>query len=268
MATRLDEILAHTRLQVQERKAAAVYSDLERKASGRNARGFAARLREAANDGTALIAELKKASPSKGLIRESFDPVALAQALAGNGAAALSVLTEERFFQGSLGNLQAASRAVAIPLLRKDFIVDGFQILEAKAFGADAVLLIVAALSDRALGDLGDEARRWGLDVLCEAHDRQEIDRAVQLGFDTIGVNSRNLKTLEVRSEGLIEMAEYLPGDAIRVAESGIRSRADVERLLAVGYNAFLVGETLMRESDPGAQLRRLLGSAALAWQN
>ncbi len=209
--------------------------------------------------GPAIIAELKKASPSKGLIRESFNPATLACALEMGGAAALSVLTDVDFFQGSLAYLQAASDVVQIPVLRKDFLYDPFQVLEAKAFGADAILLIVAAHNDEDLKMLAAEAQRWGLDVLCETHDREEIDRAVQLGFDTIGVNSRNLKTLEVSPEILLELAEYLPAEAVRVAESGICGAEDLERLGQAGYGAFLVGEALMRQREPGKALARLL---------
>jgi indole-3-glycerol phosphate synthase len=175
------------------------------------------------------------------------------------GAAALSVLTDVDFFQGSLAYLQAASDVVQIPVLRKDFLYDPFQVLEAKAFGADAILLIVAAHNDEDLKMLAAEAQRWGLDVLCETHDREEIDRAVQLGFDTIGVNSRNLKTLEVSPEILLELAEYLPAEAVRVAESGICGAEDLERLGQAGYGAFLVGEALMRQREPGKALARLL---------
>jgi len=192
MSTQLEQILAHTQLEVTNRRAAADTALLERKAAAHSPRGFEAALRRA---GPAIIAELKKASPSRGLIRSDFDPSALARSLESAGAAALSVLTNEKFFQGSLENLTLASSAVSIPCLRKDFILDPFQILEARAAGADAILLIVAALSDAKLETLRDEARRMALDVLCEVHDRAELDRAAALGFTIIGVNSRNLHT-------------------------------------------------------------------------
>jgi indole-3-glycerol phosphate synthase len=262
MATQLERILAHTRLEVRERRASADLALLERKAASHRPRGFATALRSAAVSGTAVIAELKKASPSRGLIRADFEPVALARSLEAAGAAALSVLTDREFFQGSLENLTRASAAVAIPCLRKDFMVDPFQMLEARAAGADAILLIVAALEDAELASLYAEARRMELDVLCEIHDREELDRAVALGFTVIGVNSRNLHTMQVDSQTQIELAQSLPNGALRVAESGIKSAVDIARMLEAGFDAFLVGESLMREKDPGAALSRLLARA------
>ena len=259
MSTQLETILTNTRAEVAGRRAAADVARLEREAAAHAPRGFEAALRRAAVDGPAVIAELKKASPSKGLIRPDFDPVSLAKSLEAAGAAALSVLTDERFFQGSLENLTRASAAVGIPCLRKDFIVDRFQILEARAAGADAVLLIVAALSDSELRSLYDEARRMGLDVLCEVHDQGELERAVALGFTVIGVNSRNLHTMEVQPRTQIDLARRLPPEAVRVAESGIRNSADIARMKEASYNAFLVGESLMREPDPAAVLAGLL---------
>src|ERR1035441_1722015 len=181
MATQLERMLAHTRLDVRERGGRADLALLERQAAAHRPRGFEAALRRTAESGTAVIAELKKASPSRGLIRADFDPVALARGLEAAGAAALSVLTDTEFFQGSLENLTLASAAVEIPCLRKDFMVDAFQVLEARAAGADAILLIVAALEDAELKDLYAEARRMELDVLCEIHDREELERAVAL---------------------------------------------------------------------------------------
>ncbi len=259
MATQLDQILAHALLTVMKRKQGADMAGLERRASARTAGQFTAGLRRVAAAGPAVIAECKKASPSKGVIREFYDAAALARSFEGVGAAAISVLTDEEFFQGSLGDLEAVSAAVTIPVLRKDFILDKFQILEAKAAGADAILLIVAAHTDGDLRDLAAEAKRWGLDVLCEAHDREEIERAVQLGFNTIGVNCRNLKTLGVDTTLHTTLEKYLPRDVVRVAESGIRSVEDITRLTEAGYDAFLVGETLMRQPEPAAQLALLL---------
>jgi indole-3-glycerol phosphate synthase len=207
----------------------------------------------------AVIAELKKASPSKGLIRAEFDPVALARELEGAGAAALSVLTDEEFFQGSLGNLRAASGAVRIPCLRKDFMVDEFQMLEARANSADAVLLIVAALTDGELRTLAAAARARGLDVLCEVHDAAELGRAVDAGCDLIGVNSRDLRTFQVDLGTAFALAEKIPAGVVRVAESGIHSADDVARLRAAGYDAFLVGESLMRAERPAEALRELV---------
>jgi len=259
MATKLDEILADTRLQVDARKATADYAALERKAAAHTPRGFIAGLRRAAANGPAIISEIKKASPSKGLIRGDFHPESLARMFEAAGAAALSVLTNEAFFQGSLEHLEAASAAVKIPCLRKDFMVDHFQVLEARAYGADAILLIVAAHTDQTLSDLRDEAERMSLDVLCEVHDRDELDRAAQLGFKLIGVNSRDLRTFTVYPELVTELGQWKPADAMMVAESGIGSAADIARYTAAGYEAFLIGEALMRQADPAAALAALL---------
>ena len=259
MATTLNQILAHTLLEVDARRRTADYERLEALAADHTPRGFTAALRRVAETGPAVIAELKKASPSKGLIRRDFEPVGLAKSLERAGAAALSVLTDEEFFQGSLENLAAASAAVSIPCLRKDFIIDPFQILEARAAGADAVLLIVAAHTDEGLERLAESARSFGLDVLCEAHDAEEIRRAADLGFELIGVNSRDLTSFTVRTESLAELAELLPKHAVRVAESGIRTAEDIATLRAAGYHAFLVGETIMRQPDVGAALSLLL---------
>ena len=258
----LPEILANTRAEVAARKASANLPALEKAAAAHQPRGFARALRERAKSGPAVIAELKKASPSKGLIRAEFDAAALAPELEANGASVLSVLTDEKFFQGSLENLRRASAAVKIPCLRKDFMVDEFQVLEARANAADAILLIVAALTDAELRTLRDAARRYELDVLCEVHDAEEVERALALDCECVGVNSRNLKTFEVSLERTIELVQKLPAHAVKVAESGIGSRADMERLRAGGYDAFLIGESLMRAPRPGAALRELLGQA------
>lgn len=260
MPTRLDQILAHTLLQVQERKATADYGLLERHAASHTPRGFAAGLKAVAATGPAIIAELKKASPSKGLIREDFQPVTLARALESAGAAALSVLTDEEFFQGSLANLQQASVTVKIPCLRKDFILDPFQVLEARAAGADAILLIVSAHTDATLSSLRDTALSLNLDILCETHDRDEMQRAIDLGFNLIGVNSRDLRTFSVIPDTLTELAAWAPKNAVMVAESGLRNAEDIAKLRSVGYHAFLIGEALMRQPDPAAALALLLG--------
>jgi indole-3-glycerol phosphate synthase len=259
MPTHLDQILAHTLLQVQARKAATDYAALERKAAEHMPRGFISHLREVGRTGPAIIAEIKKASPSKGLIRSDFYPAELAKGYEGSGAAALSVLTDEEFFQGSLADLEAASAAVKIPCLRKDFILDPFQVLEARAAGADAILLIVAAHTDEMLSDLRDEAYSLGLDVLCEVHSREELERALALGFELIGVNSRDLRTFVVRPELLFEMAVWMPAEVTMVAESGLRTALEIAKLRAAGYDAFLVGEALMRQPDPAAALALLL---------
>lgn len=259
MPTKLDEILADTRQQVNVRKASADYASLERKAAAHKPRGFTTRLRSVARSAPAIISEIKKASPSKGLIRAEFHPASLAQTFEAAGAAALSVLTNEVFFQGSLEHLEAASGAVKIPCLRKDFMLDRFQVLEARASGADAILLIVAAHTDDTLSELRDEAHAMDLDVLCEVHNREELDRAAHLGFDLIGVNSRDLRTFTVHPELLMELAQWSPADTTMVAESGIGTAADIAKYRAAGYEAFLVGEALMRQPDPGVALAALL---------
>jgi len=220
-------------------------------------RGFTAALRARR---PAVIAEVKKASPSKGVIRADFDPVAIARRYAACGAAAISVLTEERHFQGSPAHLEAIRAAVDVPLLRKDFIVDPYQVAEARAWGADAILLIVAALDDAALRDLHAAALDLGLDVLVEAHTAEEVDRASAAGATLIGINNRDLRTFVTTLETAERLRSRLPAGAVGVAESGIESAADVERLRAAGYDVFLVGESLMRQPDPGAALQALLG--------
>ncbi len=258
MATHLDEILAVTRRNLELRKQSANPADLDRCAAAHTPRGFAAALRRGAAQ-PAIIAELKKASPSRGLIRPDFHVSSLATSIANAGAAALSVLTEEHFFQGSLANLEEASRAVTIPCLRKDFIVDEFQILEARASAADAILLIAAALDDRALAQLTNAAHAQQLDVLCEVHNAEELARVLDLGCDAIGVNNRNLHTFEVRLETSLELASTLPRGVVWVSESGIHAAADIARLRAAGFNAFLVGESLMRQPNPAQGLVNLL---------
>lgn len=260
----LERILAKTRETIAERKQRTPLNELERRAALHTPRGFARALRARAQESPAIIAELKKASPSKGLIRPAFDARALASELAGAGAAALSVLTDEPFFQGSLENLEIASSAASIPCLRKDFMVDEYQIVEARAHRADAILLIVAALTDSELRTLNDAAHRYDLDVLCEVHTAEELERARDLGCDAYGVNNRDLKTFEVRLENSIDLAERLPDGAVRVAESGIHTADDIQRLRAAGYHAFLVGESLMRKPSPGAALAQLLQTATV----
>ena len=259
MTAVLDRIIAATRARVAESRRTADLRSLERRAESHVPRGFRRGLAARSRDGVAVIAELKKASPSKGLIRAEFHPTELARELEAAGAAALSVLTDEEFFQGSLGNLQKASAAVAIPCLRKDFIVDEFQLVEARANAADAVLLIVAALSQAELVALAATARAHGLDVLCEVHDGDELQRALGAGCDLIGVNTRDLRTFQVDLQTAFALAEKIPAGAVRVAESGIHSASDIARLQAAGYHAFLVGESLMRAASPGDALRELI---------
>ena len=259
MAAVLDRIVAATRARVAEAKRGADLRELQRRAVEHVPRGFRRALSAKSRDGVAVIAELKKASPSKGLIRAVFHPEELARELETAGATALSVLTDEEFFQGSLGNLRVASGGVKIPCLRKDFIVDEFQLLEARANCADAVLLIVAALTSAELGVLARGAREHGLDVLCEVHDVDELQQALDAGCDLIGVNARDLRTFKVDLETAIALAAKFPAGVLRVAESGIHTAEDVARLRAAGFDAFLVGESLMRAESPGEALRELL---------
>ncbi|MGA7559485.1 MAG: indole-3-glycerol phosphate synthase TrpC [Terriglobales bacterium] len=261
MPASLDSIVAATRQRLPLRRRNSDLRALERAAAAHVPRGFRQRLRRVAQDGIgiAVIAELKKASPSKGLIRADFKPSELARDLEQAGAAALSVLTDEPFFQGSLDYLHEASSSSSLPCLRKDFIVDEFQIVEAKANCADAILLIVAALEQKELVTLAGIARSQGLDVLCEAHDEAELERALDAGCDLIGINSRNLRTFEVNLETAFRLAEKIPAACVRVAESGIQSGADLARLRAAGYEAFLIGESLMKADRPGEALARLM---------
>jgi indole-3-glycerol phosphate synthase len=259
MPVSLEQIVNATREKVAAAKGSADLRELERRAETHVPRGFRRALQEKSRDGVAVIAELKKASPSKGLIRAEFCVEELARELEAAGAAALSVLTDEEFFQGSLENLRKASAAVKIPCLRKDFIVDEFQLLEARANSADAVLLIVAALSQDQLALLARSARASGLDVLCEVHDAGELQRVLDAGCDLIGVNTRDLRTFKVDVETAFRLAEKLPRNVVRVAESGVGSGEDIARLRAVGYQAFLIGESLMRAERPGEMLQRFL---------
>ena len=207
-----------------------------------------------------VIAELKKASPSKGLLRENYAPADLAAALAGAGAAALSVLTEEEFFLGSLGDLKLAKKAAAVPILRKDFIVDPWQVWEARAAGADAFLLIVAILGDETLRELLELGRSLGMEPLVEVHSREEIMRAIASSARIIGVNNRDLRDFNVRIETSLELISEIPEECVAVSESGLRTHEDLVRLRKAGFDAFLVGEHLMRYAEPGEPLRALIG--------
>jgi indole-3-glycerol phosphate synthase len=209
--------------------------------------------------GLNIIAELKKASPSRGLLRADYQPAKIAPELEVSGAAALSVLTEEDFFQGSLADLKEVAKATKIPILRKDFIVDPWQVWETRAANADAFLLIVAILDDEILRDLLALGRKLGMEALVEAHSREEVSRAVRAGAKIIGVNNRDLKTLEVRIETSLELVELIPEECVAVSESGIRSHADLVRMQRAGFDAFLVGEHLMTAPDAGAGLAKLL---------
>jgi indole-3-glycerol phosphate synthase len=257
----LATIVAATRRTVELRREAKPASVLEAEARQANTRpnGAAFLAGLSRTDRFNVIAECKRRSPSKGVLRADYDPVAIASAYASAGAAAISVLTEPSFFDGSLDHLSAVRRAVTVPILRKDFVVDDYQVLEAVAAGADAVLLIVAALDDKTLRHLLREAENAGLAALVETHTREEMIRAIDAGARIIGVNSRSLRSLQVSLDTLFGLAELLTPATIGVAESGIRTRADLDALRAAGYKAFLVGERLMTDADPGAALTRLM---------
>lgn len=256
----LGAIVAATRTRVAHTASQTPAADLERDASAAPApRGFRASL---AAPGIRVIAECKRRSPSRGVLRADYDPAAIAAGYAAAGAAAISVLTEPAFFDGALAHLQAVRAAVDRPLLRKDFVVEEYQILEARASGADAVLLIVAALDDRALQVLARAARGLGLDVLVEVHDERELDRAMAAGADLIGVNNRNLRTLAVDVDASFRLGPAMPAGVLAVAESGLKSGADLRRLREAGYQAFLIGERFMTAPDPGAALAALLADA------
>lgn len=267
--TRLETILDSTRATVAAARARVSLSELERRAAQHQPRGWAAALRRRAAHGPAVIAEIKKASPSKGLIRASFDAEEIARQYERGGAAALSVLTDEPFFQGSLRNLELASGAASLPCLRKDFMVDEYQIAEARAHSADAILLIAAALSNDEMKRFSTAAHGFALDVLVEVHTAEELDCVLdalgETGAEAIGVNNRDLKTFDVRLETSLELVSSIPQSVVRVAESGIGSGQDVTRLRAAGFDAFLIGESLMRQAEPGVALAELLAGAAAA---
>jgi indole-3-glycerol phosphate synthase len=239
-------------------------ADLDRAAASRRPRGAAFRSALRAQ-GIRVIAECKRRSPSRGVLRREYDPVAIARSYAAAGAAAISVLTEPTFFDGSLDHLRAVREAVTTPLLRKDFIVTEPQLVESRACGADAVLLIVAALDDRALVRLLSRARDLDLEVLVEVHDREELRRAAGAGATIIGVNSRNLRTLEMHPGLFVDLVAALPREATAVAESGLGSGADIRKLRAIGYQAFLIGERFVTEADPGLALAGLTRDAEAA---
>ncbi len=265
--TFLSTILATTRATLHAAKADVPVADLERRAAEHHPRGWAAALRCQAAVGPAVIAEIKKASPSKGLIRAAFDPAWLARRYRTGGAAALSVLTDEPYFQGSLRNLELASAAAPLPCLRKDFIVDEYQIVEARAHRADAILLIAAALSGAELKRFAETAHALSLDVLVEVHTADELAEVLaalgETGAEAIGVNNRDLKSFEVSSEISLTLVDHIPSSVVRVTESGISTSDDIAQLRKAGFDAFLIGESLMRQPDPGVALAELLKDAA-----
>jgi indole-3-glycerol phosphate synthase len=260
MGDLLKKILARKVEEIRDRSARVSLAELSSRAADQPpTRGFAAALESKIEEGLpAVIAEIKKASPSKGVMRIDFDPAAIAQSYEANGAACLSVLTDADFFQGSEAFLDAARNACKLPVLRKDFVLDPYQVYEARAIGADCILLIVAALGDASMLELALLAAELDLDVLVEVHDEEELERALAIPAPLIGVNNRDLRTFETSIETTMRLAPQIPYDRLLVTESGIRTRDDVARLRAEGIEAFLVGETFMRAADPGAELARL----------
>jgi indole-3-glycerol phosphate synthase len=261
----LDKIAAYKREEVALAKAKTRLPVLEKQISESSpTRGFRARLQERrSRNEFGLIAEIKKASPSRGVIRADFDPVALARAYRDGGATCLSVLTDGPSFDGSLEYLRAVRSVVDMPILRKDFMLDPYQVSEARACGADCILVILAMVDDQTARELLNTARGYGMDVLLEIHDQTELDRALALGADMIGINNRDLKTFNVDLGVTLRLAPKIPEHVLIVAESGLSSRADLERLAEAGVTTFLVGESLMRQSDVAAATRALIGARA-----
>ncbi|MEM5440318.1 indole-3-glycerol phosphate synthase TrpC [Paraburkholderia diazotrophica] len=259
MSDILDRIIDVKREEVRIAQQSAPLEELRLQASAHDLRDFVGAIRAKHETGlAAVISEVKKASPSKGVLREHFVPADIARSYAKHGAACLSVLTDAQFFQGSAQYLEEARAACALPVLRKDFIVDPYQILEARAMGADAILLIVAALETSQMQDLEAYAHSLGLAVLVEVHDKNELIEALTLKTPLIGVNNRNLRTFETSIETTLGLLDMIPKDRIVVTESGILSRVDVERMRAMDVNTFLVGEAFMRAEEPGAELARM----------
>ena len=256
----LQRIVARKLEEIDERRNEIPLESLQQQAAEADpVRGFAAALRQRVAAGNAaVIAEIKKASPSKGVMRENFDPVEIAESYQAGGAACLSVLTDRDFFQGHEDFLVAARAACELPVIRKDFVVDPYQVIESRAIGADCILLIVAALDDDSLRELHGLAIENGMDVLVEVHDRNELERAMRLELDMIGINNRNLRTFETTLDTTLDMLDAVPSGCLVITESGIHSRDDVARMRNSDVHAFLVGEAFMRVPDPGTGLRDL----------
>ncbi len=256
----LQRILATKRGEVEQARKLRSLIELRRDAEDRrDLRDFTGAIRSRlASDRPAVIAEIKKASPSKGLLREPFDPAAIAMSYAANGAACLSVLTDAIYFQGSPDDLDIARAASGLPVLRKDFVVDAYQVYQSRTFAADAILLIVAALADAQLAEFEAIANALGMAVLVEVHDAAELERGLRLESPLIGINNRNLRSFETSLQTTLELLPQVPADRIVVTESGILAPSDVKRMRAAGVHAFLVGEALMRAPDPGRELARL----------
>ena len=259
----LNRILARKQQEIAVRRQVTSIDDLQQRAHDASApRGFVATLKHRVEHGeAAVIAEIKKASPSKGIIREDFDVVKIAKSYTAGGASCLSVLTDHDFFQGHEDFLIAARGACELPVIRKDFIVDPYQVIESRAIAADCILLIVAALDDESLASLHQQARSLGMDVLVEVHDRDELERALRLDLELVGINNRDLRTFDTSLDTTIDLLELVPDDCLVVTESGIHTRDDIALMRKHDVHAFLVGEAFMRAPDPGAELRELFGS-------
>lgn len=260
----LDRIAEYKRSEVAALKASRPLDEIEREAAAAPPpKGFAEALRSRAATGCAIIAEIKKASPSKGVIQEDFEPARIAASYRAGGAACLSVLTDGPSFQGSGEHLRAASKAAALPVLRKDFMLDPYQAAESRAMGADCILVIMAMVDDVQAGEIEAAARSWGMDVLVEVHDKSELERACRLQSPLIGINNRNLKTFEVSLETTKRLAPEVPPDRDVVAESGLNSGSDLARLAELGVRRFLIGERLMRSGNAESELQALIASCA-----